>query len=217
MAAIYRDGRNLSKAVRWGRDMADILILDAMGVLYEAGDDVAELLVPFVGRHGRTGLSAEAIDRDYVEASLGRMDTAAFWRRMGVDPSLEDTYLAGHRLIDGTLEALPHLKQRYGRIACLSNDVASWSLKLRQRFGLESWIDHWFISGDLGLRKPSAEIYRLAADRLGVRPQEIVFVDDRPRNLEAARLVGFSTVLLDIRGDLPGHPHRKIRRLADLL
>ena len=52
--------------------MADILILDAMGVLYEAGDDVAELLVPFVGRHGRTGLSAEAIDRDYVEASLGQ-------------------------------------------------------------------------------------------------------------------------------------------------
>src|SRR4030095_5274894 len=67
-----------------GRDMADILILDAMGVLYEAGDDVAELLVPFVGKHGHAGLSAEAIDRAYVEASLGRMDTEAFWRRMGV-------------------------------------------------------------------------------------------------------------------------------------
>ena len=49
-----------------------MLILDAMGVLYEAGDDVAELLVPFVGRHGRADLSAEAIDRDYVEASLGQ-------------------------------------------------------------------------------------------------------------------------------------------------
>jgi FMN phosphatase YigB (HAD superfamily) len=116
--------------------MADILILDAMGVLYEAGDDVAELLVPFVGKHGRTDLSAEAIDRDYVEASLGRMDTDAFWQRMGVDPSLEDAYLAGHRLIEGTLDWLPQLKQRYGRVACLSNDVASWSLKLRQRFGL---------------------------------------------------------------------------------
>jgi len=197
--------------------MADILILDAMGVLYEAGEDVAELLVPFVGRHGRADLLAEAIDRDYVEACLGRMDTQAFWRRMGVDPSLEDSYLGGHRLIEGTLEALAELKQRHGRLACLSNDISSWSLKLRQRFGLERWIDHWFISGDLGLRKPSAEIYRLAADRLGVRPQEIVFVDDRPRNLDAARLVGFSTVLLDIRGDLPGHPHRRIRRLADLL
>jgi HAD superfamily hydrolase (TIGR01509 family) len=197
--------------------MADILILDAMGVLYEAGDDVAELLVPFVGKHGRTDLSAEAIDRDYVEASLGRMDTDAFWQRMGVDPSLEDAYLAGHRLIEGTLDWLPQLKQRYGRVACLSNDVASWSLKLRQRFGLEGWIDHWFISGDLGLRKPSAEIYRLAADRLGVRPQDVVFVDDRPRNLDAAKAVGFNTVLFDIRGPGPEHPHRRIRRLKDLI
>ena len=95
--------------------------------------------------------------------------------------------------------------------------VASWSLKLRQRFGLESWIDHWFISGDLGLRKPSAEIYRLAADRLGIGPQDIVFVDDRLRNLDAAKAVGFSTVLLGIRSEGPGHPHRRIRRLAELL
>jgi putative hydrolase of the HAD superfamily len=197
--------------------MADMVILDAMGVLYEAGDDVAELLVPFVGRHSRADLSAKAIDRDYVEASLGRMDTDAFWRRMGVDPSLEDSYLAGHRLIDGTLEALAELKQRHGRLACLSNDISSWSRKLRQRFGLEDWIDHWFISGDLGLRKPSAEIYRLAADRLGVRPQDVVFVDDRLRNLDAAKAVGFNTVLLDIRGDAPDHPHRRIRRLKDLV
>lgn len=186
--------------------MAEILILDAMGVLYEAGDDVAELLVPFVGKHGRSDLSAEAIDRDDVEASLGRMDPDAFWRRMGVDPSLEDAYLAGHRLIEGTLEALAQLKHRHRHLACLSNDIASWSLKLRQRFGLESWIDHWFISGDLGLRKPSAEIYRLAADRLGAKPREIVFVDDRPRNLDAAKAVGFITVLLDIRCDAPAHP-----------
>jgi HAD superfamily hydrolase (TIGR01509 family) len=197
--------------------MADILILDAMGVLYEAGDDVAELLVPFVGKHGRSDLSADAVDRDYVEASLGRMDAEAFWRRMGVDPLLEDSYLAGHRLIEGTVEALAELKQRHGRLACLSNDVSSWSLKLRQRFGLERWIDHWFISGDLGLRKPSAEIYRLAADRLGVSPQEVMFVDDRLRNLEAAKAVGFNTVLFDIRGDAPDHPHRRIRRLKDLI
>jgi HAD superfamily hydrolase (TIGR01509 family) len=197
--------------------MADILILDAMGVLYEAGDDVAELLVPFVGRHGRADLLAEAIDRDYVEASLGRMDTDTFWQRMGVDPALENDYLAGHRLIEGTLEALAELKQRHGRLACLSNDVSSWSLKLRQRFGLESWIDHWFISGDLGLRKPSAEIYRVAADRLGVQPHDVVFVDDRPRNLDAAKAVGFNTVLFDIRGEAAEHPHRRIRRLKDLI
>lgn len=197
----------------WGQD----IVLDAMGVLYEAGDDVAELLVPFVGRHGRAGLLAEAIDRDYVEASLGRMDTDIFWQRMGVDPALENDYLAGNRLIEGTLEALAALKRRHGRLACLPNDVSSWSLKLRQRFGLESWIDRWFIGGDLGLRKPSAEIYRLAAARLGVRPQDVVFVDDRLRNLDAAKAIGFNTVLFDIRGEEPEHPHRRIRRLRDLI
>lgn len=197
--------------------MAEILMLDAMGVLYEAGDDVAQLLVPFVHQHGRADLSAEAIDCDYVEASLGKMAPTLFWQRMGVEPGLEDDYLDLHRLIEGTREALPQLKERFGRIACLSNDVAEWSVKLRRRFGLERWIDPWFISGDLGLRKPSAEIYRLAAERLDAGPQDIVFVDDRPRNLDAARTLGLQTVLLDLRGDMPDHPHRRIRRLTDLL
>ena len=170
--------------------MAEILVLDAMGVLYQAGDDVADLLVPFVHRHGTASPPAEDIDRDYVAASLGQMELAEFWARMGIDAGREDEYLAGHRLIDGTLDALPRLKSRYGRLACLSNDVSRWSLKLRRQFGLEAWIDTWFISGDLGLRKPSPAIYLEAAERLGVAPGEITFVDDRPRNLDAARDLG---------------------------
>ena len=197
--------------------MAEVLMLDAMGVLYRAGDDVAELLVPFVRNHGQTGLSAEAIEREYVAASLGQIDTTTFWKGMEVDPALEDDYLAGHRLIDGTREALLRLQQRFSRIACLSNDVADWSAKLRRRFGLETWIDPWFISGDLGMRKPSPEIYRLAIERLDAQPQDVVFVDDRLRNLDAAKALGIRTALLDVRGDMPDHPHPRIRQLADLL
>jgi HAD superfamily hydrolase (TIGR01509 family) len=197
--------------------MAEILIVDAMGVLYRAGDDVAELLVPFVRNHGQTGLSAEAIEQEYMAASLGQIDTTTLWKDMGVDPALEDSYLAGHRLIEGTREALPRLQQRFSRITCLSNDVADWSAKLRQLFGLETWIDPWFISGDFGMRKPSPEIYRLAIGRLDVEPRDVVFVDDRLRNLDAAKALGIRTALLDVRGDMPDHPHPRIRRLADLL
>jgi FMN phosphatase YigB (HAD superfamily) len=196
---------------------AEILVLDAMGVLYQSGDDVAELLVPFVRDHGGAGLTAEEIERQYVAASLGRIDATSFWRSMGVDPTLEGDYLARHRLIEGTREALPALRKRFAGIACLSNDIAAWSVRLRRRFGLETWIDPWFISGELGLRKPSVEIYRLVIERLDARPQDIVFVDDRPRNLDAARALGLRTVLFDLRGGMPDHPHRSIRRLADLL
>jgi hypothetical protein len=51
--------------------VAQILVLDAMGILHQAGDDVGELLMPFVAKHGHAGLSAEAIDLAYTEASLG--------------------------------------------------------------------------------------------------------------------------------------------------
>ena len=51
--------------------MPEILVPDAMGVLYQAGDDVAELLVPFGRRPGRSDLTAEAIDRDSPGPALG--------------------------------------------------------------------------------------------------------------------------------------------------
>lgn len=197
--------------------MSETLILDAMGVLYEAGDDVADLLIPFARQHGRRNLTAETIEQAYEAASLGHMATTIFWNSLGVDPALEDDYLARHRLIEGTCETLPLLRRRFGRIACLSNDVADWSVKLRRRFGLETWIDPWFISGDLGLRKPSVEIYRLVLERLESKPQDVVFVDDRPRNLDVAKTLGIRTVLLDVGGIKPKHPHPPIRRLTDLL
>ena len=90
-------------------------------------------------------------------------------------------------------------------------------MKLRRRFGLEDWIDPWFISGDLGLRKPSAEIYSLVLERLRSKPQDVVFVDDRPRNLDTAKALGLQTALLDLRGKMPDHSHRNLRRLAGLL
>jgi putative hydrolase of the HAD superfamily len=197
--------------------MAEILMLDAMGVLYQAGDDVGELLIPFVHRHGDGALSPQAIDLAYVEASLGRMTPDGFWSRMGVDPALEDSYLTGHALIEGTTAALAKLKKRFGKMACLSNDVASWSRKLRRRFELETWIDDWFISGDLGLRKPSPAIYAAALRRLGTKPQDVMFVDDRPRNLNAARQLGVRTLLFDASGHSAAGDHPRIRRLADLL
>ena len=197
--------------------MPEILLLDAMGVLYQSGDDVADLLVPFVRKHGRADLASDAIERLYTSASLGELVAAEFWAQLGVDPALEDTYLAGHRLVDGIAEALPLLEQRFGGLACLSNDVADWSIKLRRHFGLERWIARWFISGDMGLRKPSPAIYSQTIERLGVEPQDITFVDDRPRNLDAARRLGIRTVLLDVEGRPSGAEHRAIRRLAELL
>lgn len=55
------------------------------------------------------------------------------------------------------------------------------------------------ISGQVGLRKPDPAIYALAADRLGLPPTAVVFVDDLERNVTAAERTGMLGVLH--RGD----------------
>ena len=46
------------------------------------------------------------------------------------------------------------------------------------------------ISGEVGLRKPDPAIYALAAQRLGLSPEQIVFVDDLCPNVRAAAAAG---------------------------
>jgi putative hydrolase of the HAD superfamily len=50
-------------------------------------------------------------------------------------------------------------------------------------------------SDDVGVRKPDAEIYLIAASRAAAAPEACVFVDDIPVNVEGARAVGMAGVV----------------------
>jgi putative hydrolase of the HAD superfamily len=51
------------------------------------------------------------------------------------------------------------------------------------------------ISGDVGMHKPEPAIYMLGAERLGLRCEECVFVDDLRENCQGAEEVGMTAVL----------------------
>jgi 2-haloacid dehalogenase/putative hydrolase of the HAD superfamily len=51
---------------------------------------------------------------------------------------------------------------------------------------------HIVVSGDVDLTKPDPRIFELAARHAGHPPAELLFVDDSPRNCEAARAVGYA-------------------------
>jgi putative hydrolase of the HAD superfamily len=162
-----------------------ILVLDAMGVLYQAGDDVADLLVPFVRKQGGS-TDAVVIGEYYRAASLGELSSDAFWISVGLSPSVEDEYLQEHALMPGAYNFLEAEGKRFAGVCCLSNDVGDWSLKLRRRFRLDHLIGRWFISSDIGLRKPDPRIYQWLIATLGTEAEHIIFVDDRRANVEAA-------------------------------
>jgi putative hydrolase of the HAD superfamily len=49
-------------------------------------------------------------------------------------------------------------------------------------------------SSQVGLRKPDPAIYELVCDRLGIAPDEAVFLDDLGVNLKPARAMGMTTI-----------------------
>ena len=60
---------------------------------------------------------------------------------------------------------------------------------------LRELFDVVVISGEVGLHKPEPEIFRLAAQRIGLVPQECVFVDDLRENCAGAEAVGMTAIL----------------------
>ena len=60
----------------------------------------------------------------------------------------------------------------------------------------EQYFKGEFISADMCLMKPSREFYEAVIRRLALKPEEILFVDDSPANVEGARAVGIQARLL---------------------
>src|SRR5438034_961428 len=192
------------------------LALDAMGVIYAAGDDAVELLCPFTHEHD--GLSDDnRIEALYPEASLGRISAAQFWQQAGLEPALEDTYLHRHRLSTGIIEFLRAAKPAVSSVSCISNNVPEWSRKLKNRFDLQHFFDDFLISGNVGGRKTNPAIYRSVLEQTRTDAHDILFVDDRLPNLNAAAVLVLQTIFFGPRVSATPTHHRVAENFNDLL
>ena len=175
----------------------ECVALDAMGVIYKARDDVAELLVPFARSNG-CRLSDRQISNLYLRCSLGQVTSAELWHLLGLQgdcEALNDRYLRSHELMPGIRNFLRRMHTKRVPVACLSNDVAEWSLQLRRMHRLESAVGYWIINGQVGARKPDAQIYEHFIKTTAWEPQSCLMIDDQVSNLDTALNLGFQTAL----------------------
>lgn len=128
--------------------------------------------------------------------------------------SFIDAFYAGDRFNPEVIAAARTLRDHY-RVALLSNAFPSQAEVIRQRFGVDVAIDFdvYINSAHVGLRKPDPAIYRLTLNQLGLSPQQVIFLDDGLRNIDAAREIGIHAVqFVDPETTLPeleallGHP-----------
>ncbi len=112
---------------------------------------------------------------------------------------------------DGTAAVIHDLHAADIETACLSNTSHDHWGPLRE-YGNVGALRHQHASHLLGLVKPDEAIYRRFEVLVDRRPEEIVFFDDLPENVEAASRSGWDAIRIDHAGD----PAAQIRAaLAD--
>lgn len=106
-------------------------------------------------------------------------------------------------LNDDTFAIVRRLSAETRPLALLSNAPES----LVRAIEAEPWaglFSHRFYSARLGLSKPDPEIYRRVAHGLQARPEDIIFIDDREANIQAAAAEGIHAIHFTSAADLAG-------------
>ncbi len=177
------------------------VIFDVGGVILRTEDQAPR--IKWEERLGleRRGLSRAVFDSDAsARASIGKATVADVWESVASTLKLSDAELAelqrdfwaGDQVDQELVTFLRSLRPRY-KTALLTNAWPDARLTLQKR-NLVDAVDDVIVSSEEGVAKPDPRIYRVAAERLGIRPDEAVFVDDVAENIEGARAVGMHAV-----------------------
>jgi epoxide hydrolase-like predicted phosphatase len=142
----------------------------------------------------------------------GEIEPVEFERRFGARLGVAETaglierMFAAVRPEERLIEAVRAARHAGVRTGLISN---SWGTSIYDPDALDGLFDAVVISGEVGLHKPQPEIYRMAADRLGVEPETCVFVDDLRENVHGAEQVGMTA-------HLHRDPEATVARLEEL-
>ena len=193
-------------------------------VLFDLGGVIVRTEYQAPRQHLAERLGMEYDDLDKIvfdsdsgyQASIGAIPPEAHWdwvikrlkRPASELESIRHEFFAGD-IIDRTLlDFLRSLRGKYktGLISNAWGDLREYLLREK----IEDAFDHMIISAEVGAVKPEAKIYQTALEQVGVKPKEMVFVDDFAVNIEGCEKVG-------IKGILFKDPDMTIRQLKALL
>jgi putative hydrolase of the HAD superfamily len=135
----------------------------------------------------------------------GKLTGITFWQKL--------VHEAGLNLAPGTVEQLSNLDARMWSTE--NPAMLAWQLQLKQRGLLTAilsnmgdnvlasvertfnWLPRFDVliwSYQWHMAKPDPAIYRLCLDKIGVRPDESLFLDDKLINVEAAHSLGIKAI-----------------------
>lgn len=134
----------------------------------------------------------------------GKIDEAELWRRAEqrygrpIDEAARDVWhdYAELRPQPEIVTLAGQLKKEGIVTGVLSNVIPITLHSVRSRDGYAGF-DPLILSCEIGLAKPDEAIYAFALDKLNLKPEEVLYIDDMEKNLPPAGKLGMYTVLAE--------------------
>jgi epoxide hydrolase-like predicted phosphatase len=171
-----------------------------------AGEVVGESVDAVAADPDATASSGEARDEpDWQLLEKGQIDVATYFARMVEKaprvlgrPLDMDAYGRFWRSTAPgvhwmVVHKIRELKEHGLQLGLLTNNVKEFGEHWRATFPIELF-DEIVDSSHVGMRKPERAIYELTCERLGIQPEQAVFIDDNADNIAAARAYGMEVV-----------------------
>lgn len=139
------------------------------------------------------------------ELECGRITELEFQSRLadslepllGHRPVIEEFGLLLFDALDpnpGMLDLIREVRRNGIRTALLTNNVREWEPKWRSMLPVDELFETVVDSAFVGCRKPDPPIYQLTLERVGLEPEQCIFIDDMEINVKAANDLGIHGV-----------------------
>jgi putative hydrolase of the HAD superfamily len=126
------------------------------------------------------------ISKEYLKEKIFQADYS--------QEQLEAIYNSLTVIDENVLDLVKKLSEKYP-LYSIANEVEKWTDIREDLYGFRKYFKKLYISSEVGMRKPEEGIYKLFLTETGLQPEECLFIDDKPINIEAAKNLNFQTFL----------------------
>jgi HAD superfamily hydrolase (TIGR01509 family) len=139
-----------------------------------------------------------------VDMDKGLIDDKEFFRRLSVlsgtpPDTLRKEFDAYNGFNDDVIRLLEILAKNY-QVGLLCNGPTAFVRSLLKEGDVEDVFHHIVISSEVGMAKPNPDIFEHILAKMSVKPNDAIFIDDNPTNVEAAQKLGIHGICFT---DLP--------------
>ncbi len=133
-------------------------------------------------------------------ARIGELKADDFWINVATTFNISPRRLRAEcidffTIREGMLEFVRKLKKNNYKLALISNNIDDLFEETIQKYNLRKYFDVILTSYETKVAKPDLRIYQMALQKIGFKPDEILFIDDMKNNLMPAQKLGMHSVL----------------------